>query len=146
MTFTEGLDRLASAKAQLIVMFFLSLAKDSISSLGSSTGTRSPKPPAAPKARRKNFSLLVLIVALCSSNSMQFLRISSSVSVAKSSSPLDNAPTGESMSWHRREHNIAARSTLELLLLMRCMVPLNVQIFVLETGDRKATLGDTVSP
>ena len=60
-------------------------------SLGS---TSEPKPPAAPKARRKNFSLSAAALALSASKSMHRCRISGSCSSASNSRPLFMAPTG----------------------------------------------------
>src|SRR5690606_41051383 len=67
----------------------------------------------APKARRKYFSLSADVRALSASKSRHLSRISGSVSLSRSSSPLLIAPTGLSRSWHSLEQSSAARSTPE---------------------------------
>ena len=86
----------------------------SIADRASRVSTASPNPPAAPKASRKNLSLLADARALSASSSRQRARISGSCSSASSSMPLFNAPTGLNRSWHSREHSRLAKSTVLL--------------------------------
>ena len=66
----------------------------SIAPRASRVSTTSAKPPAAPKASRKNLSLLAEARALSASRSRQRARISGSCSSASNSMPLLSAPTG----------------------------------------------------
>ena len=115
-TLTAGLGSASVPSDHVTSMRPLLPASASTTLHASSTGTMSPYPPAAPKARRKNLSLSALIFALCSSSSKQRLRISGSFSSAISSMPFDIAPTGLSRSWHSREQSRLARSS-ELLVM-----------------------------
>ena len=82
----------------------------SITNFASFGSTSAPNPPAAPKARRKNFNLSAAAFALSASKSMHRRRISGSCSSANSSRPLFIAPTGLNRSWHRREQRRLAKS------------------------------------
>ena len=111
ITLSAVLGNVFASTHQLKVVRLLSISRPSIAALASRLSTCSPKPPAPPKASRKNLSLLADARALSLSSWNTRARISSSVSSVSSSSPLLSAPTGESRSWHSREQSRLAKST-----------------------------------
>ncbi len=76
----------------------------------SARSIEAPAEPAAPKAMRANFSRAEACRALLPISSRAKVRIDSSWSSSRTSSPFTIAPTGLITSWQTREQSRAARS------------------------------------